>query len=40
MAVVEARSRRSPEPPQVSDSFVLELRTNAARVPAIPVRPL
>jgi FAD/FMN-containing dehydrogenase len=27
-------------PPKVSDAFVLELRTNAARVPAIPVRPL
>lgn len=27
-------------PPTVSDAFVLELRTNAARVPAIPVRPM
>jgi FAD/FMN-containing dehydrogenase len=27
-------------PPKVSDAFVLELRTHAARVPAIPVRPL
>jgi FAD/FMN-containing dehydrogenase len=33
-------TRRSPAPPRVSDAFVLELRTNAARNPALPVRPL
>jgi FAD/FMN-containing dehydrogenase len=27
-------------PPPVSDAFVLQLRTHAARVPALPVRPL
>jgi FAD/FMN-containing dehydrogenase len=33
-------TRRSPAPPRVSDDFVLELRTNAARNPALPLRPL
>jgi FAD/FMN-containing dehydrogenase len=33
-------TRRSPAPPRVSDAFVLELRTNAARNLALPVRPL
>ncbi len=40
MSTIETPSTRSSEPPTVSDAFVLELRTNAARVPAIPVRPL
>jgi FAD/FMN-containing dehydrogenase len=40
MATIEYQSTRESAPPTVSDSFVLELRTNAARVPAIPVRPL
>jgi FAD/FMN-containing dehydrogenase len=38
--MIEIKSTRTSEPPAVSDAFVLELRTNAARVPAIPVRPL
>jgi FAD/FMN-containing dehydrogenase len=38
--MIEIKSTRTSEPPNVSDAFVLELRTNAARVPAIPVRPL
>ena len=40
MAAIEIRPLRDDAPPKVSDRFVLELRTNAARVPAIPVRPL
>ena len=40
MATIEYQSTRESAPPKVSDAFVLELRTNAARVPAIPVRPL
>ena len=41
MATIDTRSAvRDDAPPKVSDAFVLELRTNAARVPAIPVRPL
>ena len=40
MAMIEIRPARDDAPPKVSDRFVLELRTNAARVPAIPVRPL
>ena len=40
MAAIETRPRHDDAPPKVSDRFVLELRTNAARVPAIPVRPL
>jgi hypothetical protein len=42
MATIEHPSlvTRNDAPPKVSDAFVLELRTNAARVPAIPVRPL
>ena len=40
MAAIEIRSLHDDAPPKVSDRFVLELRTNAARVPAIPVRPL
>jgi FAD/FMN-containing dehydrogenase len=42
MATIEysSASLRDDAPPKVSDAFVLELRTNAARVPAIPVRPL
>jgi FAD/FMN-containing dehydrogenase len=40
MATIEIQSTRSSEPPEVSDAFILELRVNAARVPAIPVRPL
>jgi FAD/FMN-containing dehydrogenase len=40
MATIEIRPLRDDAPPKVSDRFVLELRTNAARVPAIPVRPL
>ena len=39
MATIAFQSR-SDAPSKVSDAFVLELRTNAARVPAIPVRPL
>jgi FAD/FMN-containing dehydrogenase len=40
MATIELQSTRESAPPKVPDAFVLELRTNAARVPAIPVRPL
>ena len=40
MATIEYQTTRESAPPKVSDAFVLELRTNAARVPAIPVRPL
>ena len=45
MATIEYQSTRDAGPPKagppkVSDAFVRELRTNAARVPAIPVRPL
>jgi FAD/FMN-containing dehydrogenase len=40
MAAIEIRPLSDDAPPKVSDRFVLELRTNAARVPAIPVRPL
>ena len=40
MATIEQQSTRDSAPPKVSDAFVRELRTNAARVPAIPVRPL
>ena len=40
MAAIEIRPLSDDGPPKVSDRFVLELRTNAARVPAIPVRPL
>ena len=41
MATIEQpTTTRTAEPPRVSDAFVLELRTNAARVPALPVRPL
>jgi FAD/FMN-containing dehydrogenase len=31
---------RPPAPPTVTDEFVLELRTRAARNPALPIRPL
>jgi len=41
MATIEYRSTRPDTgPPKVSDDFVRELRINAARVPAAPVRPL
>ena len=40
MATIELASRRAAAPPRVSEAFVLELRTHAARVPALPVRPL
>jgi len=45
MATIEYQPTRDAgppdaRPPKVSDAFVRELRTNAARVPAIPVRPL
>ena len=40
MATIEYHSTRNSAPPRVSDAFVGELRTSAARVPAIPVRPL
>ena len=33
-------TRRSPAPPRVTDEFVLELRTRAARNPELPIRPL
>lgn len=40
MATIEyVSSSRAAAPPKVSDDFVRELRTNAARVPALPVRP-
>ncbi len=39
MATIEYQSTHESAPPKVSDRFVLELRTNAARVPTIPVRP-
>jgi FAD/FMN-containing dehydrogenase len=41
MATIEYRTPvASAGPPPVSDAFVLQLRTHAARVPALPVRPL
>jgi FAD/FMN-containing dehydrogenase len=41
MATIEYRtSVASAGPPPVSDAFVLQLRTHAVRVPALPVRPL
>ena len=41
MATIEYRtSLASAGPPPVSDAFVLQLRKHAARVPALPVRPL
>jgi FAD/FMN-containing dehydrogenase len=40
MATIEIRPSHDDVPPKVSDRFVLELRASAARVPAIPVRPL
>jgi FAD/FMN-containing dehydrogenase len=40
MATIEYTSSHASGPPQVSDAFLLELRTHAARVPALPVRPL
>jgi FAD/FMN-containing dehydrogenase len=40
VATIEHRSVRRSAPPRVTDEFVLELRTNAARNPALPVRPL
>ena len=42
MATIEypSVSLRDDAPPKVADEFVLELRVNAARVPAIPVRPM
>jgi FAD/FMN-containing dehydrogenase len=39
MATIERTSTRETAPPRVADAFVLELRTHAARVPALPVRP-
>jgi FAD/FMN-containing dehydrogenase len=36
----ETTSRRPPAPPRVTDAFALELRTRAARSPALPIRPL
>jgi FAD/FMN-containing dehydrogenase len=33
-------TRRSPALPRVTDEFVLELRTRAARNPELPIRPL
>jgi FAD/FMN-containing dehydrogenase len=39
MTTIEYASTRDTAPPKVSDAFVLELRTHAARVPALPVRP-
>ena len=33
-------TRRPPAQPAVTDEFVLELRTRAARNPALPIRPL
>lgn len=40
MATIAYLPTRPSAPPQVSDAFVRELRANAARVPALPVRPL
>lgn len=42
MATIEypSVSVRDDAPPKVADAFVLELRANAARVPAVPIRPL
>ena len=39
-AIEYQTTRRSPAPPRVTDEFVLELRTRAARNPALPIRPL
>jgi FAD/FMN-containing dehydrogenase len=40
MATIDYTSTHGTAPPKVSEAFVRELRTNAARVPAVPVRPL
>jgi FAD/FMN-containing dehydrogenase len=41
MATIEYRASVAfAAPPPVSDAFVLQLRTHAARVPALPIRPL
>ena len=40
MATIEYPTTRPSAPAQVADEFVLELRTQAARNPALPVRPL
>ena len=39
-AIEYQTTRSSPAPPRVADEFVLELRTRAARNPALPIRPL
>jgi len=39
-AIEYQTTRRLPAPPRVADEFVLELRTRAARHPALPIRPL
>jgi FAD/FMN-containing dehydrogenase len=40
MATIEYRTSVASAGSPVSDAFVLQLRTHAARVPALPVRPL
>jgi FAD/FMN-containing dehydrogenase len=40
MATIEYRTLVASAAPPVSDPFALELRTGAARVPALPIRPL
>lgn len=40
MATIETRTPAASAPPLVSFEFVLDLRTRAARVPALPIRPL
>jgi FAD/FMN-containing dehydrogenase len=39
-AIEYQTTRRSPAPPRVTDEFILELRTRAARNPAPTIRPL
>ena len=40
MATIEYQTARPTATPRIADEFILELRTNAARNPALPVRPL
>jgi FAD/FMN-containing dehydrogenase len=40
VAAIEYRTAVSSAPPLVTDEFVVDLRSRAARAPALPVRPL
>jgi len=40
VATIESQTARPTATPRIADEFILELRTSAARNPALPVRPL